>query len=224
MGTNRVRFHFIFCFELAAHSWQRVTNGEEAPDTRSCGRNGPYETRRWEQVPSSVHPLSMPMLNPLHASADPGRRFSSSLAGKGFAAAKRECEVRHKAVDHGSNATRGLFVFLSVDIAQLKSTSVVTRRHNRLRRKGLDLTKVNREGFERVRNLPADFVHSPIVRTSTPLWTLRINHVASLLLLQIQSYVPLLTVRRLIELTRNLVFVFKSCHAILITIKARDII
>ncbi|EGI63853.1 hypothetical protein G5I_07730 [Acromyrmex echinatior] len=120
MGTNRVRFHFIFSFELAAHSWQRVTNGEEAPDTRSCGRNGPYETRR-EQVLSSSHPLSMPMLNPLHASTDPGR-----LAGKGFAAARRGCEVRHKAVDHGGNATCGLFAFLSVDIAQLKSTSVVT--------------------------------------------------------------------------------------------------
>ncbi|KYN31972.1 hypothetical protein ALC56_13725 [Trachymyrmex septentrionalis] len=142
MGTNRVRFHFIFSFELAAHSWQRVTNGEEAPDTRSCGRNGPYETRRC-LLPSSAHPLSMPMLNSLHASADPGRR----LAGKDFAAAKRGCEVRYKAVDHGGNATRGLFAFLSVDIAQLKSTSVVTRGHNRLRRKGLDLTKVNRQGF-----------------------------------------------------------------------------
>lgn len=119
---------------------------------------------------------------------------------------------------------RGLFAFLSVDIAQLKSTSVVTRGHNRLRRKGLDPTKVNREGFGRARNLPADFVHPPTMRTSTPLWTLRINHVASLLLLQIQSYVPLLTVRRLIELTRNLVFVFKLCHAILITIKTRETI
>ncbi|KYN03327.1 hypothetical protein ALC62_05827 [Cyphomyrmex costatus] len=174
MGTNRVRFHFIFSFELAAHSWQRVTNGEEASDTRSCGRNGPYETRRWEQVPFSVRPLSIPMLNP--------------------------------------NATRGLFAFLSVDIAQLKSTSVVTRGRNRLRRKGSNPTKVNQEGFERARNLPADFEHSPTMRTSTPLWTLRINHVASLLLLQIQSYVSLLTVRRLIELTRNLVFVFKPCR------------
>ncbi|KYM77757.1 hypothetical protein ALC53_11768 [Atta colombica] len=93
MGTNRVRFHFIFSFELAAHSWQRVTNGEEAPNTRSCRRNGPYETRRCSLE----------------------RVLRRQKGG-----------ARHKAVDHGGNATHGLFAFLSVDIAQLKSTSVIT--------------------------------------------------------------------------------------------------
>lgn len=125
------------------------------------------------------------------------------LAGKGFAAVKRGCEVRHKAVAHGGSATRGLFAFLSVDIAQLKSTSVVTREHNRLRRKGSAPMKVNREGFERARNLSADFERPPIVRTP-PLYGLFELIVSRVYFrFQIQSYVSLLTVRRLIELTRN---------------------
>jgi len=116
--------------------------------------------------------------------------------------------------------TRGLFAFLSVDIAQLKSTSVVTRGHNRLR-KGSDLTEVNREGFERARNLPADFERSSTMCTSPfyGLFELIVSRVY--FYFQIQSYIPLLTVRRLIELTRNPVFVFKSCGAILITIRTR---
>ncbi|TGZ56185.1 hypothetical protein DBV15_01641 [Temnothorax longispinosus] len=57
------------------------------------------------------------------------------------------CEVRHKAVAHGGNAARGLFAFLSVDIAQLKSTSVVTRGHNRLRRKGVGSDGGKPRGF-----------------------------------------------------------------------------
>lgn len=137
------------------------------------------------------------------------------LAGKGFAAVKKGCG--YEAVAHGGSATRGLFAFLSVDIVQLKSTSVVTRRHSRLRRKGSDPTEVNREGFERARNLPAE---RPPTICTPPLYGLFELIVSRVYFcFQIQSYVSLLTVRRLIELTRNPVFVFKSCDAILITIR-----
>lgn len=100
------------------------------------------------------------------------------LAGKGFAAVKRGCEVRHKAVAHGGSATRGLFAFLSVDIAQLKSTSVVTREHNRLRRKGFEGKP---RGFRTCPKPIRRFRASANHVYPVSLWTLRINRVASLL-------------------------------------------
>ena len=119
--------------------------------------------------------------------------------------------ARHKAVDHGGNATHGLFAFLSVDIAQLKSTS-----GDHTRAQSFAAERVGFDEAERVsnvfRNLPADFVHLPIVRISTPLWTLRINHVASLLLLQIQSYVPLLTAAHRVNEKSRIRFQIVPCN------------
>lgn len=74
------------------------------------------------------------------------------LVGKGFAAAKRGSrgcrDAGSKLSLTGNDATRGLFASLSVDIAQLKSTSAVTRGHDRLRRKRDGPNgEVNRKGF-----------------------------------------------------------------------------
>lgn len=106
------------------------------------------------------------------------------IIGKGFAAAKRECAtVQLKAVVRGRErgTTCGLFATsLSVDIAQLKSTSMVTRGHDRLRRKGTQSDIGKPRGFSNVSEIwPLISSVRPIVPLSLhPLWTLRINRVS----------------------------------------------
>lgn len=148
------------------------------------------------------------------------------IIGKGFAAAKREyATVQLKAVAHERRrgSTCGLFaISLSVDIAQLKSTSVVTRGHDRLRRKGSQSDIGKPKGFSNVSETwPLISSACPTAPLSLhPLWTLRINRVSRVYFrFRIQSYVALLIARRITKLTRNPSFRFNIvCNVISIRI------
>lgn len=123
------------------------------------------------------------------------------------------------------DATRGLFASLSVDIAQLKSTSAVTRGHDHLRRKRDGPNgEVNRRGFPHVCPKPIRPISSVHPTAPLPLYRLFELIVSrSLLLLSnsiLHSAAAHRSGRRPVELTRNPVFVFHIARNA-ISIKSR---
>lgn len=133
------------------------------------------------------------------------------LAGKGFAAVKKR-GVRGTAQSCRSREQRDAWI-IRFPVSRHCTIEIYVGGHTWAQSFAAERvwTEVNREGFERARNLPAE--RPPIVCTP-PLYGLFELIVSWVYFcFQIQSYVPLLAVRRLVELTRNPVFVIKPCNA-----------